>query len=371
MVKNQKIRLSKKRSKRGEEEGFGLDFSQAKKIAEGLDNDLYPEIAQVESSNNYLLVWSKAFGHYSVLLLETIEALAIKPDGFYVDATLGAGGYSRAILEKLGPNGRLLAIDIDPEPLRWASLWGAKDSRLIVKQLNFGDLADFLSQSGLGPADGLAADLGLNSRQLLDPSRGFSFNSEAALDMRLDPSSPLTAFEIVNSWSTQDLKTVFERVCRPKLSEKIAQAIVESRKKEDIKSPKSLALIIESALGLRPWVKTHPATLFFLALRLEVNSELKNLNQFLVRARECLKPKGRLVTVSFHSLEDAMVKRAIFGSKEDERNQEPLRVEDLKGKRIRDSLWRPIYRKVVKPTAQEINLNPRARSARLRAAEAI
>jgi 16S rRNA (cytosine1402-N4)-methyltransferase len=305
------------------------------------------------------------------MLLETVAALAVRPDGFYVDATLGGGGHSRAILELLGPDGRLLALDLDPEPLQWARTWSSGDPRLRLQRLNFADLADFLARDGLGPADGLVADLGLNSRQLLTAERGFSFSLDGPLDMRLDQRSKLTAAEVINEWPEKDLAEVFRRYGEERASRRLARMVVERRADSPLTTTGELAAVAEKALGRPgPRPRIHPATRMFMALRLAINGELENLERFLASARSCLKAGGRLAVISFHSLEDRLVKRALRG----EDGQGPPKVaapEDLKRPAPSIGRFRLERRKAWKPSDAEIEANPRARSARLRAAVAV
>ncbi|MDR1657348.1 MAG: 16S rRNA (cytosine(1402)-N(4))-methyltransferase RsmH [Deltaproteobacteria bacterium] len=321
--------------------------------------------------------WSSAFGHRSVLLAETLEALAVKPDGFYVDATLGGGGHSRAILNSLAPAGRLLALDVDPEPLLWAEKWSQDDPRLSLKRLNFKHLAAFLAESGLGPADGLVADLGVSSRQLIDGRRGFSFAAAGPLDMRLDPDGELKAVDIVNNWSEQELKDTFWRLGEEKSAGRLAKAIVNKRQQQpfiDTASLSELAKLILWRPGPPP--RIHPATRMFMALRLAVNQELESLTEFLTQARCCLKTGGRLVVISFHSLEDRLVKQTLRGilpeaAPNGRRASRLVQLEELNGATPVSSEWKLWRKKAVKPSEEELLTNPRARSARLRYAEAI
>ncbi|MDR0355397.1 MAG: 16S rRNA (cytosine(1402)-N(4))-methyltransferase RsmH [Deltaproteobacteria bacterium] len=309
----------------------------------------------LESSAGEGFSWSAAFGHQPVLLAETLDALNVKPDGFYVDATLGGGGHSRAILERLDPDGRLLALDLDEEPLAWARAWSGDDQRFIVRRLNFARLPECLAELGLGPADGLLADLGLNSRQISASTRGFSFSREGPLDMRLDRSAPLTAAEVVNQSSEEVLADLFFRFGEERAARRLARAIVEAREEDPIETTVRLAEIAERTLGFqKDKSRLHPATKMFMSLRLKVNGEMDSLERFLGSARSCLKTGGRLAVISFHSLEDRMVKLALRD-----------------GESAGDCPWRLWRRKAIKPGVAELLANPRARSARLRAAEAV
>jgi 16S rRNA (cytosine1402-N4)-methyltransferase len=302
----------------------------------------------LEASRGEGFGWSRAFGHRPVLLDETLEALAVRPGGLYVDATLGGGGHARAILGRLGPGGRLLGLDADGEPLEWALAWGGGDPRLRLERLNFAALGAFLEKSGLGPADGLLADLGLNSRQLGTAGRGFSFALDGPLDMRLDQGGGPTAAEVLGGWSEEDLAEAFWRLGEERGARRLARLVAERRAAGPIGGTAELAALAEEALGRRGG-RIHPATRMFMALRLAVNRELESLEAFLAGARGCLAAGGRLAVISFHSLEDRLVKGALRD----------------------EGSWRLLRRKAVKPSPGEIAANPRARSARLRAAEAV
>jgi 16S rRNA (cytosine1402-N4)-methyltransferase len=307
--------------------------------------------------------WSRAFGHLTVLGPETIEALAVKGggaygddacgDGVYVDATLGGGGHSRLILEALGPQGRLLALDQDPEPCAWAlEGWGRGEGRLTVRRGNFADLPEILADLGWGCVDGIVADLGLSSRQLAVPNRGFSWNHDETLDMRLDPSAELSAWHVVNRYREKELADLIWRYGEERASRRLARAIVEARKAGPVETTGELAALIAKCLYRPgPPPRLHPATRAFMALRIEVNRELGVLEDFLAAAPGLLKPGGRLAAISFHSLEDRLVKEA-------------FRSQDAAGR----AHWRPLFKKPLGPGAGEAAANPRARSARLRAA---
>ena len=324
--------------------------------------------------------WSERFGHKPVMVSEAMEALRVLPDGLYVDGTLGGGGHARAILKRLGPDGRLLGLDLDPGPLEFAREWGAGDPRLALARLNFKRLAGHLSESGLGPADGVMVDLGLSSSQLLNPERGFSFSFDGPLDMRLNPGSGLKAGDIVNNWSEGDIADILKRFGEERMHRRLAAAIVSERAAGPIDSTAKLAALAQKVLGRPgPPQRIHPATRMFMGLRLAVNDELESLAAFLAGARECLKPGGRLVVISFHSLEDRLVKEAFRGASAASDSPVAMhggffggRPESAAGAPSGTPIaWRPLRRKVVKPSELEIALNPRARSAKLRGAEAV
>ena len=288
--------------------------------------------------------------HVPVLLPETLEYLKVRPDGTYIDATLGAGGHAEAILQVLQQGrGRLLGIDCDPAALAFArARLRAFGERLIAMQGNFAEIARLHQASGLPPADGVVADLGLSSMQLEDASRGFSFCLPGPLDMRMDPQNATTAEAIVNSSSERDLANLIYRLGEERHSRRIARALMKAR---PIRSTTELAQVVTRAIPSRSGLHhLHPATRTFLALRLAVNRELENLEAFLATVLEVLAPGGRLVMLSFHSLEDRPVKRA-FQSWQ------------------REGRARILTRKVIRPSEAERRANPRSRSAKLRAAE--
>ena len=293
---------------------------------------------------------SRAPRHIPVLLQEVLEFLDVRPDGFYVDATLGAGGHSEAILHVLQQGrGRLLGIDRDPTALALArERLRPFGERLIAMHGNFAEIDALHAASGLPPADGMIADLGLSSMQLGDPSRGFSFSSSGPLDMRMDPESAVTAEEIVNHGSERELADLIYKFGEERHSRRIARALMKAR---PIRTTTELAQVVTRAIPSRSGLhQIHPATRTFMALRLAVNRELENLDAFLGKALGVLAPGGRLVVLSFHSLEDRPVKQALQSWQ-------------------RAGRARILTKKVVRPSEAEIESNPRARSAKLRAAE--
>ncbi len=286
--------------------------------------------------------------HRPVLLREALEFLNVQANGIYIDATLGAGGHAQEILKRLG-SGRLLGLDRDPQALEVAgnNLAGFGE-KLIMQHGNFAQIDALHAASGLPPADGIVADLGLSSMQLDDASRGFSFNLPGPLDMRMDPSSETTAADLVNHASERDLADIFLKLGEERHSRRIARAIVKAR---PYRVTTELAQVVTRAIPSRAGLhQIHPATRSFMALRLAVNAELENLEQFLDRVLAVLRPGGRVVILSFHSLEDRRVKQAF------RRWQGEGRASIL-------------TRKVVRPGDEEVQINPRARSAKLRAAE--
>lgn len=307
--------------------------------------------------------------HVSVLLEECIKYLNIKPDGVYVDGTLGMGGHSEAILEKLTAGGTLISIDRDDRALAFAGKRLARFGKQSVRvKGNFGDVGRILTELGIPRVDGMMFDLGVSSPQLDNPERGFSYMHDAPLDMRMDERAPLTAKDILNTWSEAELRSILWRYGEERYSGRIAAAIVARREVKPLETTGELVDIIRGAMpaaALRE--KQHPAKRSFQAVRIAVNDELGSLERMLETAPERLETGGRLLVISFHSLEDRMVKEAI-------RSREagctcpkefPICtcgfVKTLKS----------VTRKPVSPTHEEMEENPRARSARLRIAEKV
>jgi 16S rRNA (cytosine1402-N4)-methyltransferase len=283
-----------------------------------------------------------------VLVREAIDFLNIRPEGNYIDATLGAGGHAQEILKRLG-SGRLLGLDRDPRALEVASdkLAGFGE-KLIMRHGNFAQIDALHAASGLPPMDGVLADLGLSSMQIDNASRGFSFIQPGPLDMRMDPGSEVTAADLVNHADERELADIFFKLGEERHSRRIARAIVKAR---PYRITTELAQVVTRAIPSRAGLhQIHPATRSFMALRLAVNAELENLDQFLDKVLMVLRPGGRVVILSFHSLEDRPVKQAF------RRWQDEGRASIL-------------TRKVVRPGDTEVQINPRARSAKLRAAE--
>jgi len=286
--------------------------------------------------------------HVPVLWREAIEILNVQPDGYYIDATLGAGGHAEEILRRLD-KGKLIGIDRDPAALAFAGE-RLKDfgEKLITMPGNFAQISGLYAARGFPPADGLLADLGMSTMQLEDASRGFSFSTPGPLDMQMGPNSGPNAADLVNEMSEQELADVIFKLGEERHSRRVARAIVKGR---PYRLTTELAQVVTRAIPSRTALRhLHPATRTFQALRMAVNRELECLESLLAQALEVLKPGGRVVILSFHSLEDRLVKWAFKGWQ-------------------REGRARILTRRVVRPSEAEIAANPRSRSAKLRAAE--
>jgi 16S rRNA (cytosine1402-N4)-methyltransferase len=299
--------------------------------------------------------WSNAMYHDPVLLNKCIEGLNINPDGVYVDVTFGGGGHSRAILEKLD-GGKLIAFDQDADAVKNA----IDDERFIMIDQNFKFLKNFLRLHAFQKVDGILADLGVSSHQFDEAERGFSTRFEAGLDMRMDRKQALSAAEIVNTYSLSELNRVFKNYGELKSSYKLAMEICRQRETAQIKSTSDLNSIIN---GIFPKTRINKfQAMVYQALRIEVNDELDVLKSFLKQTPDVLKPGGRLVVISYHSLEDRLVKNFIKSG-----NLEGKIEKDFFGKPLLD--FKNLFNKPIIPDEYEIEKNSRARSAKLRIAE--
>jgi 16S rRNA (cytosine1402-N4)-methyltransferase len=304
------------------------------------------------------------FEHVPVLFDEALKALNIMSSGVYVDGTFGRGGHSGAILQQLGRDGQLLAIDKDPQAVVHAGEAFGGDDRFLIKHGSFAMLEQLAQQSGVaGKVDGILLDLGVSSPQLDDPERGFSFLRDGPLDMRMDTSSGESAAEWLATAESREIAQVLKEFGDERFSKRIAQAIVNAREEEPITTTRRLATIIEQACPTKEREK-HPATRSFQAIRIYINEELEDLKRCLEQSLNVLAPLGRLVVVSFHSLEDRIVKRFIrdCARGDDYPADLPVTQEQLKPK-LR-AVGKAIY-----PSESEVESNPRARSAVLRVAE--
>jgi 16S rRNA (cytosine1402-N4)-methyltransferase len=302
--------------------------------------------------------------HLPVLLDEVVEQLAINPDGVYVDATFGRGGHAQAILNRLSPKGALLVLDKDPEAIAFASQHFSHDKRLMALQGSFSELEVFVKrQQWFGRVDGILFDLGVSSPQLDNPERGFSFMRSGKLDMRMDISQGIDAATWIATVSEKELANTLWELGEERFSRRIARAIVTEREIAPITTTEQLAGIVSKAHPA--WEKgKHPATRSFQAIRIAINHELDDLHHGLDQALEALNIGGRLLVISFHSLEDRIVKHFIQRHERGENFPAGL---PIKQDRIQSRLRR--VGRAIKPTEQEIALNPRARSAVLRIAE--
>ena len=308
-------------------------------------------------------------GHLPVLVEEVIEMLAPAPGSLQIDATLGGGGHTERILEATSPDGRLLGLDADPTAVARAEtrLRPRFGDRLVLRQSNFGQLATVAPSAGFGSVDGCLFDLGLSSFQLVDRARGFGFRAGGQLDMRFDPGRGVPAAELLATLDAAELTALFRRYGEEPKAARIARAIVDARRVAPIGTAEELAALVERVLPPNPRQarRTHPATRVFQALRIAVNEELEALEAGLHAALDLLRPGGRLVVLSYHSLEDRIVKRFIQA----ERRGCVCPTEVPVCVCGRNPRLRLITRPSLTPTAAEISANPRARSARLRAAE--
>ncbi len=307
---------------------------------------------------------SSAKRHLPVLYHEVLDGLQPRPRGNYIDGTLGAGGHAAGILERSAPDGRLLGMDRDPAALEVARAGLARfGERATLVRASYTQMGEVARTHFVAPVDGILLDLGLSSLQLDDPTRGFAFQSEGLLDMRFDPQAELTAADIVNTWPLDELADIIYRYGEERYSRRIAQAIGVVR---PLRTTRELAEVISKAVGKQREARIHPATRTFQALRIAVNGELEAVEAVLLVAVSLLKQGGRLAVISFHSLEDRIVKNFF-------RLQARGPADDLSQPIPASAQFVPtlkeITRKPVTASAAEIVSNPRARSAKLRVAE--
>ncbi len=305
---------------------------------------------------------SRDVPHRPVLLEEALAALAVKPHGSYLDCTFGRGGHSTAILARLGADGRLTALDRDLEAIEAAQR--IDDRRFCVLHASFGALRQALASRGVGHVDGVLFDLGVSSPQLDNDERGFSFRREAPLDMRMDQSRGLTAAQWLNEVNEQQLAEVIKQYGEERFAKQIARAIVAARKNVPLATTGQLAALVAGAVKTRERGQ-DPATRTFQAIRIFINRELEELALGLAQAVELLTPLGRLVVISFHSLEDRIVKR--FLGERARPPQPPARL-PLRAAQLPKPTLR-LVGKPTRPSAAEVAANPRARSALMRVAE--
>jgi 16S rRNA (cytosine1402-N4)-methyltransferase len=307
--------------------------------------------------------------HRAVLLEEAVAALSVTPaerrDGVYVDATFGRGGHSRALLACLGPSGRLIALDRDPQAVEAAR--AIRDPRFSITHAPFSELGRVLDaelgSTGVGQVQGVLADLGVSSPQLDDPARGFSFRADGPLDMRMDTTRGPSAAEVLATATEQQLREAIGGYGEERFAKQVAKAIVAARAREPLLRTEQLAAVVAAAVRTRE-VGKDPATRTFQALRILVNRELEEIALMLPQAAARLAPQGRLAVIAFHSLEDRMVKRFLRALSADTLPADlPIRASEMPQAPLR------IIGKAQRASAAEIAANPRARSATLRVAE--
>ncbi|MDN4607557.1 16S rRNA (cytosine(1402)-N(4))-methyltransferase RsmH [Sporosarcina highlanderae] len=307
------------------------------------------------------------FDHITVLLHEAVEGLNIKPDGVYVDCTLGGAGHSLEIVKRLSPDGRLICFDQDTTAIE-AAKEKLKDylSQVTFIHSNFRNLKSELANIGISTVDGVLYDLGVSSPQLDTPERGFSYNHDAALDMRMDTNAPLTAFDVVNEWSYENLVRIFFRYGEEKFSKGVARKIEESRKQAPIQTTGELVELIKDGIpAAARRTGGHPAKRVFQAIRIAVNDELGAAEDSLTDALTVMNPGGRICVITFHSLEDRLCK-TIF--------KEVTSLPELPPNLpvIPDNMepeFKAVTRKPIVPSEEEISVNKRSRSAKLRIIE--
>jgi len=304
-----------------------------------------------------------AYQHQPVLLEEVVEALNIRPEGKYLDGTFGRGGHSQAILACLSGKGCLYALDRDPEAVAAGKELLGEDPRFFIVQGNYADMKRYVRDWGVEEGlDGILLDLGVSSPQLDNPERGFSFMGDGPLDMRMNPLQGVTAEEWLAESPERELARVFWEFGEERHARRIARSIVMARQQQRLETTGQLARLIENTIGRREQ-KKHPATRCFQAIRIFINDELAHLAQGLEEGIKGLRPGGRLVVISFHSLEDRLVKRTI---------REAVRPGQVRRNIPAHPDLKPVLRqigKVIRSSANELSANPRARSAVMRIAE--
>ncbi len=309
-----------------------------------------------------------AYQHTPVMLSEVMQHLDCKPGNVYVDGTLGGGGHAQCILQQILPGGMLIGIDQDHDAIaNGLELFRAHSANIRLFHDNFVSLPTILQQLEITTVDGILLDLGISSHQLASSGRGFSFNKDEPLDMRMNTDSRTNAADIVNSLDAAKLAILFREYGEERWAKRIAQRLVQVRRQTSILTSRQLADIVVAAIPKKSVVrqKIHPATRVFMALRIAVNHELERLEEFLESAAAYLNPGGRLCILSFHSLEDRIVKQT-FRMLAQGCHCPPAMPQCACG---RQPVIRNLTRKAIRPSAEEVRTNPRARSTRLRAAE--
>jgi 16S rRNA (cytosine1402-N4)-methyltransferase len=302
------------------------------------------------------------YQHQPVLLEEAVSSLNVRGSGVYLDGTFGRGGHSRAILARLTEQGRLFSLDRDPQAVAAGTRELGGDRRFTITRANFADMDRLVCDWGLEYSlDGILLDLGVSSPQLDDPERGFSFRGDGPLDMRMNPEQGVSAADWLADAPERELSRVFWEFGEERHARRIARNIVRARQQQRLERTHQLARLIEETIGRRE--KKHPATRCFQAIRIFVNDEMANLARGLEIAIKQLRPEGRLVAISFHSLEDRLVKRTF---------KEAVRPGQVRKNIPEHPDWAPRLRligKAIRPSESEISVNPRARSAVMRVAE--
>ncbi len=309
---------------------------------------------------------NSGFTHITVLLEEAVEALAVRADGCYLDGTFGRGGHSRLILQNLGPDGRLLGFDKDPQAIATGQALAAEDGRFVIVQRSFAELGSEALERGIaGKVSGILLDLGVSSPQLDDPERGFSFMNDGPLDMRMDPTRGISAAEFVNSAPAEEIARVFKEYGEERFARRMAGAVVARRQTQPFQRTADLAEVLKVANPA--WEKgKNPATRAFQGLRIHVNNELGDLEAGLEAALETLEIGGRLAVISFHSLEDRIVKLFMRKLVKGEADNMPRNLP------IRHQAFEPRIKLIGKAqfaSDEETRANPRSRSAVMRVAE--
>lgn len=310
------------------------------------------------------------FQHETVLLNEAVEGLNIKPDGVYVDCTLGGAGHSSLILDQLGENGHLYAFDQDDFAIQEAQKTlkkGIENGQVTLVKSNFRNLRASLAKLGVHKVDGVLYDLGVSSPQLDDGKRGFSYNYDASLDMRMNQSQQLTAYEIVNEWEFNDLVKIFFQYGEEKFSKQIARKIEQQREIKPIETTFELVELIKLGIPAAARRKGgHPAKRIFQAIRIAVNDELNSVSESIEQAVKLIDIGGRVSVITFHSLEDRIVKN-IF--KEHSTVEQPPKNLPILPDQLKKAPLKLVNRKVILPSEEEVERNKRSRSAKLRIAE--
>ena len=309
------------------------------------------------------------YGHYSVMLAETVDSLNIKPGGVYVDCTLGGAGHSARILEKMGGDGKLVGIDRDEYAIQKASqrLEKYKDNILLIKG-NFCDAPELLSENGIHKIDGVVADLGVSSFQLDNADRGFSYMHDAPLDMRMSRQDKLSAYDVVNGYEEKELSRIINLFGEERFASKIAYNICRTREKQPIKTTAELAEVVKNSIPAKNRAdEHHPAKRTFQAIRIEVNGELDVIDKMILGLFPMLESGGRMAVITFHSLEDRIVKHT-FAELAKGCECPPDFPVCVCGKKPQGVV---VTKKPILPSEQELEENPRSRSAKLRVCEKI